>query len=276
MHTSPSNSGVPSTKLCTRHASRNLPSGMACPWADRGSLRPAVFVEGAVPAPHSAQEALSTQSHSCHCTVPVKAPNRRRSTATVTRVAPSGTGIMPNLRRPAGRAARSASTVVVMGSVLLDEIDGSNRLSPRLRLPGRLRLRLRDDGEAIEAPLAAEEKVVQQMARARPVRALVNRPSRPPRRKVGRDSSDYRIPFGIRTRVLQILHDVTLAARISPPMCRPTPSAKAAAPPGGGHRVMVRRKTLLVTTGSTDVLSKSAETRTSVVASTIQSGPRRP
>ena len=166
--------------------------------------------------------------------------------------------------------------ILIFITVLLDEIDGSNRLSPRLRLPGRLRLRLRDDGEAIEAPLAAEEKVVQQMARARPVRALVNRPSRPPRRKVGRDSSDYRIPFGIRTRVLQILHDVTLAARISPPMCRPTPSAKAAAPPGGGHRVMVRRKTLLVTTGSTDVLSKSAETRTSVVASTIQSGPPRP
>ncbi len=58
-----------------------------------------------MPAPHSAQEALSTQSHSCRCTVPVKAPNRRRSTATVTRVAPIGTGIMPNLRRPAGRAA---------------------------------------------------------------------------------------------------------------------------------------------------------------------------
>src|SRR6266704_2120970 len=30
-------------------------------------------------------------------------------------------------------------------------------------------------------------------------------------------------------------------------MCRPNPSAKAAAP-GGGHRVIVRRKTLLVTT----------------------------
>src|SRR5213596_3332783 len=69
------------------------------------------------------------------------------------------------------------------------------------------------------------------------------------------NTSDCQIPFGIRTRVLQILRDVTLAARISPDL--PTkPHAPRRLPISraqGGDRVVVRRETLLVPTGSTDL-----------------------